>query len=159
MHLIVKMSPASSVKNCLNNAKSLQIWIFMFFHLASNDVCTGCKQLVCHNSVFSFYTLFSTVVCKGSVFLQFCDKIQSIMHQIFNQMYLIVSIGQSHLERPMESFIKKFFFRSNGHPIFQHMNSVISQEKILPNKYMPIYHPAPILKHKSRRHMNPVVNN
>ena len=34
------------------------------------------------------------------VFQQFCDKIQSNMHQIFTQMYLTVSIGPSHMESP-----------------------------------------------------------
>ena len=44
------------------------------------------------------------------------------MHQIFTQMYLTVSIRQSHMERPTESFIKKFFFRCDGHPIFLHVS-------------------------------------
>ena len=37
------------------------------------------------------------------------------MHQTFTEMYLIVSIGQSHMESPTESFIKKFFFRWSPH--------------------------------------------
>ena len=81
--------------------------------------------------------------CKGSVFLQFCDKIQSSMHQIFTQMYLAVSIiGQSQGRDPHKIFIKKLFFRYNGHPIF-----------------MLLYHPLSIFQNKSRRHMNPVINN
>ena len=91
----------------------------------SNDVHVGigCKQLAGHNNILSFYTpSCSTAVCKGSVFLQFCDKIQSSIHQIFTQMYLTVSTGQSHMERPTESFIKKFFFRCDGHAIFLHLN-------------------------------------
>ena len=85
---------------------------FIFFHLVSNDVGVGCKQLVGHKSVLSFCNPSClTVVCKGSVFLQFCGKTQSRIHQIFTQIYLIVSTGQSHMERPTESFIKKSFFR------------------------------------------------
>ena len=60
-----------------------QIWIFIFFHLVSNDVGIACKQLVRHNSILSFVMpSFSTAVCKGSVFLHFYDKIQSSMPQI-----------------------------------------------------------------------------
>ena len=93
-----------------------QIRIFTSFHLVSNDAGAGYKQLVGHNSVLSFCTpSCSTAVCKGSVFLQFCDKIQSSMHQIFAQMYLTVSIGMLHIERPTESFIKKFFFPCRVH--------------------------------------------
>ena len=110
-----------------------QIWIFVFFHLVSNDTDVGLKQLVGRNSVLSFCTLScSTTVCKGNVFLQFCDKIQSSMHQIFTQMHLTIAIGQSHMERPTKSFIKKFFFcfPCNGQPIFPHLN-------LPPNKKSP----------------------
>ena len=57
-------------------------------------------------------------VCKGSIFQQFCDKIQSSMHQIFPEMYLAnsfyqtVTHGETHR---MELFMKKFFFRWDGH--------------------------------------------
>ena len=96
-----------------------QIWIFVFFHLVSNDVGVGCKQLVGHNSVLSFCTpSCSTAVCKRSVFFQFYDKIQSSMHQIFNQNVLNSFCRRSHMERPTESFIKKFFFQCDGHPVF-----------------------------------------
>ena len=82
-----------------------QIWISIFFHLISNDISIGFKQLVGHESVFLSFCnpSCSTAACKGSVFLQFCDKIQSSIHQIFTQMYL--SFYRT------ESFIKKFFFR------------------------------------------------
>ena len=111
------------VENCSNNAKSQLNLNFILFNLVSNDVSVDCKQLVRFNSVLSFCTpSCSTAVCKGSVFLQFCNKIQSRMHQIFTQMYLTVSIGQSHMERPKESFIKTFFFRGDSHPIFPYLN-------------------------------------
>ena len=117
------MPRSSCVKNCSNNAKLQTNLNFYILPLESNGFCVGCKQLVGHNSVLSFCTpSCSTAVCKGSVFLQFCDKIQSSIHQIFTQMYLTVSTGQSHMERPTESFIKKFFFQCDGHPIFPHLN-------------------------------------
>ena len=101
-----------------------QTWIFIIFCLVSNDVDVCCQQLVRQNSVLSFCTpTCSTAVCKGSVYLQFCDKIEWSMHQIFTQMYLTVSIRQSPMERPTESFnIKKFFFRYDAHPIFLHLS-------------------------------------
>ena len=39
-------------------------------------------------------------------------------------MYLTISIGQSHIERPTRLFIKKFFFcfRCDGELIFPHLN-------------------------------------
>ena len=117
------MPLSSCVEICSNNAKSQPNLNFIFFHLVSNDVGVGCKQLVGHNSVLSFTTpSCSTAVCKGSVFLQFCNKIQSSMHQIFTQMYLTASIGQSHMERPTELFMKKFFFQCDGLPICPHLN-------------------------------------
>ena len=42
------------------------------------------------------------IVSKGSVFLQFCDEIQSSMHRILTQMYSAVSIGTSNMESPTE---------------------------------------------------------
>ena len=65
------------------------------------------------------------------------------MRQKFSQMYLIVSIGHSYMERLTELFIKKFFFQYDGHPIFQPLN--------LP--------PPPILQNKYRSHIKLVVNN
>ena len=64
-------------------------------------------------------TAASNSVCKGSGFLQYCEKIQSSMHQIFTQIYLTVSIEPSHMESPTELFIKKFFFRWSPHPFFR----------------------------------------
>ena len=123
-HLVLVLKTVQTMQN--HN----QTWIFIIFYLVSNDVGVGCKQLVEHNSVISFCTpSCSTALCKGSVFLQFCDKIQSSMHQIFTQMYLTFSIGQSHMERPTESIIKKFFFRFDGHPIFLHLFEPTSQQK------------------------------
>ena len=37
-------------------------------------------------------------LCKRSVFLQLCDKIQSSMHQTLTQMCSAVSIGTSYME-------------------------------------------------------------
>ena len=102
-----------------------QTWIFIFLHLVSNGVGVGCKHLVGHNSVLSFCTpSCSTAVFKGSVFLQFWNKIQSSMHQIFTQMHLSVSVGQSHIESHTELFTKKFLFRfqCDGYPIFLHLS-------------------------------------
>ena len=50
------------------------------------------------NSIL-FFALFTSwpVVCKRSVFLQFCDQIQTSMHQIFTQIHSTVSIGPSHM--------------------------------------------------------------
>ena len=109
----------------------------------------------------SFFTSsYSTTVCKGSVFLKFYDNIQSSMHQIFTQMYLTVSIGQSRIERPTELFIKKFYFRCDGHPIFPHLNLTSNlPTKIPPNRYMAFYDHHPILQNMPGRHANPVVHN
>ena len=107
------MPRSSCVKNCSKNAKLQTNLNFYILPLESNGFCVGCKQLVGHNSVLSFCTpSSSTAVCKGSVFLQFCVKIQSSMHQIFVEMYLTVSFGQS-------SFV---FDAINGHSIFPHLN-------------------------------------
>ena len=98
-----------------------------------------------------------STVYKGKVFLLICDKIQSSIHQIFTQMYLIVSIAQSHRDRPTELIKKKFFFRWPPHfSAFE-----------LPNKNLPEpvhaistdHHPQLISRNKSRRHINPAVNN
>ena len=35
-------------------------------------------------------------------FMQFCDQIQSSMHQIFTQIHLTVSIGPSYMKSPSE---------------------------------------------------------
>ena len=50
------------------------------------------------NSIL-FFALFTSwpVVCKRSVFLQFCDQIQTSMHQIFTQIHSTVSIGPSYM--------------------------------------------------------------
>ena len=57
--------------------------------------------MVSRNTVWFFGLLMSWLtVCKGSVFLQFWDKIQSSIHQIFTQMYSTVSIGPSYKESP-----------------------------------------------------------
>ena len=40
------------------------------------------------------------ILSKESVFLQFCDEIQSSMHQILTQMYSSVSRGTSNMESP-----------------------------------------------------------
>ena len=50
-------------------------------------------------SFFAILTSWSTV-CRGSVFLHYCDEIQSSMHQIFAQMYSTVSIGLSYMKSP-----------------------------------------------------------
>ena len=79
-----------------------QTWFFIFFLLISNGVGSGCNQFVGHNTIsqqlFTPLARWSTI-CKGNIFLQFCYKIQSSMHQIFTQMYLTVSIRPSHMER------------------------------------------------------------
>ena len=79
-------------------------------------------------SDFLYSPLVDQLYAKGvKLFLQFCEKIQSSMHQIFIQIYLTVSIGPSHKESPTELFIKKFFFRWSTHfPTFE-----------LPNKNPP----------------------
>ena len=126
------MPRSSCTEKCSNNEKiKTKSEFILFFYLVSNDGSVGCKQLVGHESVLSFCNpSCSTAVCKGSVFLQFSDKIQSSIHQIFTQMYLTVSTGQSHMERPTESFIKKFFFRCDGHAIFLHLNLPPKQKSL-----------------------------
>ena len=91
--------------------------------------------------------------------MYFCSfvTIQSSMHQIFTQMYLTVSIGQSHMERPTESFIKKFFYRGDSHPIFPHLN--LPPNKSPPKQVDTILPSSRCPSNKFRRHMNPVVNN
>ena len=125
IHIIVKMPPSSSVENCSKTMRNHnQIWIFIFFRLVSNDVSVDCKHLVGHNRVLSFFTpSCSTSVCEGSVFLQFCDKIQSRMHQVSTQMYLsfyrTVTHGKTH-----GIFYKEILLsiRCDGYPIFPHLN-------------------------------------
>ena len=78
------MRCSSCVGNCSNNEKSQPNPNFYILPSGKNDVGVGCKQLVGHNSILSFCTpSCSTAICKGSAFLQFCDKIQSSMHKIF----------------------------------------------------------------------------
>ena len=74
-----------------------------------------------------------STVCKGSVFLQFCDKIQPSMRQIFTKMYLTVSIGTSHMKSPMELFM----FLISGQP--PHLNLPI---KISLSRYLPFEQPT-----------------
>ena len=71
---IVKMLRSCCVQTRKNNN---QTWIFMFFHALSNGVGVGWKQLVKHSNVKVFALTSWSTVCKGSVFLQFCGKIQS----------------------------------------------------------------------------------
>ena len=71
---IVKMLRSCCIQTRKNNN---QTWIFMFFHALSNGVGVGWKQLVKHSNVKVFALTSWSTVCKGSVFLQFCGKIQS----------------------------------------------------------------------------------
>ena len=111
-----------------------QIWNFIFFHLVNNDISTDCKQLVRHNSVLSFCTLTVVVQLLHAKEVYFCSFVtksnQACMKYSPKCIYITVSITQSHMERSTESFIKKSFFRCNGHPIFLHLN-------LFPNKNPP----------------------
>ena len=131
------MPCSSCVENCSNYEKS-QPSMKSYILPSGKQWSWRCLQAVGRaqqrfkflHSSFLVVQLPEWAVCKGSVFQQFCDKIHSSMHQIFPQMYLTVSIGQSNMERPTELFIKKFFFRWDGHPIFPHLN-------LPPNKKLP----------------------
>ena len=134
------MSCGFCVENCSNNAKSQPI--FVFFHLVSNGVGAGCKKLVGHHRL-KFLNFWSFNWCKGGVLLQFCEKIQSSMHYIFTQIYLIVSIGQSHMESPTEFFMKKLFFQfwCDSHPHFTAFEPTYLPTKITPNRSVIFCHP------------------
>ena len=152
------MPPNSCVENCSNNSKSqpnLNFYIFPSGKQWRRRWLQAIGRAPQHLKFLRSY-LFNCCICKGSVFLQFCDKIQLSMHQIFTQIYLTVSIGQSHMESPTELFTKKFFFcfQCDGQPIFPHLNPT----KIPPKQAHAILPSSFILQNKSRRHMNPVAN-
>ena len=144
------MPRSSCVENCSNFAKSQPN---LKFHIlpSGKQWCRRWLQAISRAQQHFKFLHFSLLVvqlpectvCKGSVFQQFCDKIQSTMYQIFFQMYLTVSIGQSHMERPTELFIKKFFFRCDGHPPFFRIWTYL----------------LPPSQNKPRSHMNLVVHN
>ena len=125
---------------CSNNVKS-QPNLNFYILLSDKNRRWGWRWLqaifVRHNSIKDFVLLASwSAVCKGSEFLQFCEKIQSNMHQIFSQMCLTVSIGPSHMDSSTELFIKKLFRWS---PQF---SSFDSPNKNLSNRYMSFKRPA-----------------
>ena len=71
-----------------------QTWIFIFFHLINKKqrlrylLAIGGWAHTRPNSIIKFLHALLvrwSIVCKRSVFLQFLDKIQSSMHQIFTQ--------------------------------------------------------------------------
>ena len=71
------------------NVKSCNI--FEFLHQ---------PQFYAATTAYHFFALHSSgsTVCKESVFLQFCQKIQPNIHQIFTQVYSTVFIGPSYME-------------------------------------------------------------
>ena len=149
VHIVVKMPRSSCVENCSKNAKSQPNLKFYILPSGKQVRLHWLQAIGRAQQRFKFLQssllvvqLPECTVCKRSIFQQFRDKIQSSMHQVFPQIYLTVSIGQS-LERPTELFIKKFFFRWNVYLIFLHLN--------LP--------PLFILQNKARSHTNLVVNN
>ena len=100
-YVIVKMPRSCCIENCSNNAKSQTNLVF---YIPSSDKQRRQRWLppICraqHHLTATFYTPRWSTICKGNIFLQFCYKIQSSMHQIFTQMYLTVSIRPSHMER------------------------------------------------------------
>ena len=94
---------------------------------------------------------------KESVFLQFCDKIQWSMHQIFTQMYLTVFIGPSHMESPTKLFIKKFFFWWSPHfSAFEPPNrNPPKQVHVIST----VHHPPSVSQNNSRRYIHLLITN
>ena len=144
----MQLPRSCSAENCSNNVKSqpnLNCYI-----LLSDETGVGVdsKYFVRHNSVWDFVLLASwPAVCKGSEFLQFCEKIQSSMYKIFTQMYLTVSIGPSHMKSSTE-FIKKFFFRW-WPPIFRIWTSQQKSTKQV-HVISTTHHTPAILRNNSR---------
>ena len=141
------MARSSCVENCSNNTKS-QPNINFYILPSGKQWCRRWLQEIgrVQQCLKFLHPSCSTAVCKESVLLQFCDKIQSSMHQIFTQMYLTVFIGQSLMDSPTKLFIKKFFlrFRCKGHPIFSHLN--LPPDKNPPKQVHAMLHLSPSSK-------------
>ena len=155
----MKITHIPCVENCSNNAKSQPNPNF-YILLSDKQRCRRWLQALCraqHRLVFCTTCVSWTTVCKGSEFLQFCDKGQSNMHQIFTKMYFTVSIGPSHMESSMELFIKKFFFRWS--PNSSAFGPLIKNPPKQVGAVSTTYYPPHIHQNNTKRLINPVGKN
>ena len=154
------MPHSSCVENYSNNAKS-QPNLNFYILLSGKQWRRGWLQAIgrTHQRLkFLHSYLFNCCMQSQRKYISAVLWRNPIRHASnIHPMYLTVSIRKSHMERPTQSCIRKFFFWCDGHSIFLHLNLPLNKNPHF--TIMPFYYPAPILQKKSRRHMNPVVNN
>ena len=144
-------------------------WVGIFTHFIPSS----------HNSLpfFALLAIWSTV-CKGSVFLQFCDKSNQASTRywpdVFSNFWRIAWRVPRDFHKPSSNKVLTFHYRNSSFcylPIFFHYNppsplKTIHKISIAPDKaphtlffcfkQNSLFSPPSIPGNKSKRHMNPV---
>ena len=118
-----------------------QISIFIFFHLVSNNVEVGCKQLVGHNSILSFCTpSFNCCMQRKCIFAVLWQNplkhVSTIYPNVFNSFYRTAKHVKTH-----GMIYKEILLSMRWSSHFPAFESTSFPTKIPPSRYTPFYHP------------------